>query len=141
MDRDRRERRRRQTRLERPPLSPVNHLILTVVLVLAATAAATAFLGPGYDDATPHGQVLGQLDRVARAQADFHADSGRFAEWIRTLEVEADHDVTVNILYADSTRWEAIASHQMGLTCSQSGRLGARGAVRERPVCYTEPGG
>lgn len=121
----------------RPRQSPANILILTVVGVLGITAVAAAVMGGGFDDVTPHGQVLGDLQRVADAQAMHHAEHGEFAAWMRSLNVASHPDVRVTLLHGGKTEWEAVAYHTVGLTCAQTGKL-ERGAVRtEPPACFT----
>ena len=135
----------RRRRVEAPPpqprSSPVNVLILVVIGVLGVLAATTAMLGTGFDDRTPHGRVLGDLQRVAEAQEVHHRRHARFAEWSETLALQATEGVRVTVTRGDARSWEAIASHEVGLTCIQTGRLDARGRpVRERPICYTNSG-
>jgi hypothetical protein len=94
-------------------------------------------MGGGFDDVTPHGKILGDLQRVAEAQAAHHAETGTFAAWTRSLELASNPDVRVTILRGGATQWEAVAYHPVGLSCAQVGRL-VRGAVRTDPaVCFT----
>lgn len=138
MSRRARDRRRGSGELTtRPPSSPVNLLILTIVGVLGISAAAAAMMGSGYDSVTPHGQLLGDLQRVAAAQERHHARTGRFAEWVRTLAVEGSPEIRLTILHGDHDDWEAVATHPVGLTCTQAGRF-ENGVVRlDPPACYT----
>ena len=120
-----------------PRSSPANLLILTVIGVLGMSAAVAAFMGSGFDDVTPHGQLLGDLNRVAEAQQEHYQETGAFAEWIRTLEVVPSSDVRVTMLRGGGHVWEAVADHPVGLTCTQSGRVEG-GAVRtDPPSCFT----
>lgn len=120
-----------------PRRSPANLLILTVVAVLGASAAAAAVMDTGFDDVTPHGQVLGELHRVAEAQERYHTRHGTFAGWTRTLGLEPSAGVRVTIIRGDHSGWEAVATHDVGLSCVQRGE--AEGAVlrRDRPACFT----
>ena len=140
MEERRIERRRRE---EAPPVrartSPVNLLILAVIGILGVLAAATAVVGTGFDDKTPHGRVLGDLQHVADAQELHHARYGEFAAWLEALGVEPKEDVRLILTRGDSTGWEAVATHAIGLTCVQGGRVEESGrVVRDRPTCYNE---
>lgn len=117
--------------------SPANLLILTVVAVLCATAAAAAVMGGGFDDVTPHGQVLGDLQRVADAQERHYAKHGSFAEWTETLNLASHPDVRVTLLRGGPTEWEAVAYHTIGLTCAQAGRIEGRVVRTDPPTCFT----
>jgi hypothetical protein len=108
-----------------------------VIGVLGASAIAAALLGSGMEETTPHGQVLTALQRVAAAQEDHHARTGSFADWIQSLDVESPADVRVSVTRAGATGWEATATHPIGLTCIQEGRLHQGRLVRDQPVCYT----
>jgi hypothetical protein len=121
----------------RPPSSPANFLILVVIGVLGTSAVAAALLGNGMEETTPHGQVLAALQRVAVAQEEHHARTGSFADWIQSLDVEATADVRVSVMRAGASGWEATATHPIGLTCVQEGRLQQGRLVRDPPVCYT----
>jgi hypothetical protein len=124
----------------RPPSSPANFLILVVIGVLGATALAAALLGTGLEETTPHGQVLTSLQRVAEAQEEHHRRTGTFADWTHTLDVDVPADIRVGLTRGGASGWEAMASHAIGLTCIQEGRLHKGRPVRESPVCYTTPG-
>jgi hypothetical protein len=124
----------------RPRSSPANFLILVVVGVLGATALAAALLGTGLEETTPHGQLLTSLQRVAEAQEEHHRSSGSFAEWIHTLELEVPAEVRVGLSRVDASGWEATASHPVGLTCIQEGRLKDGRPVRDTPICYSATG-
>lgn len=131
---------RRRTYTEtryQPPSSPANLLLLTVIGVLGITAAAAAFMDSGYDDVTPHGRLLGDLNRVARAQEYHYQRNGTFAEWIRTLGVEPSADVRLSITRAEPDRWEAAAFHPVGLTCTQGGTIVGNVVRTDQPVCFT----
>jgi hypothetical protein len=121
----------------RPPSSPANFLILVVIGVLGASAIAAALLGNGMEETTPHGQVLTALQRVAVAQEDHHARTGAFADWLESLDVEAAEGIQVSVTRAGAAGWEAMATHPIGLTCIQEGRLQQGRLVRDPPVCYT----
>lgn len=132
------ERRRQNHELRTQPRpSPINAVVLVVVGALGVFAAAAAVMGSGYDDVTPHGQVLGDLSRVAEAQAQHYRDTGRFAEWIQSLGVPATDGVQVTVLRGDADEWEAIARHQMGLSCVQGGHVERGVPVRVEPTCFT----
>ncbi|HUG42040.1 MAG TPA: hypothetical protein VMM12_16350 [Longimicrobiales bacterium] len=115
----------------------MNLLILTIVGVLGISAAAAAVMGNSYDDVTPHGQLLGTLQRVADAQKRHHARTGAFAQWIQTLHVEAGPDVRITLLRGDATEWDAVVRHDGGLACMRSGR--AEGVVvhTDPATCFT----
>ena len=133
-----RERRSRSSELTtRPPSSPANLLILAIISVLGVTAAAAAVMGSGFDDVTPHGQLLGDLQRVAEAQEMHYAETGAFAAWIRTLQVEMNPDVRMTFILGGGDAWEAVADHPAGLTCTQGGRA-VDGIVKtDPPACFT----
>lgn len=137
MDR-RRDRRERPSDLTiRPRSSPANLLILAILSVLGVTAVAAAVMGSGFDDVTPHGQLLGDLQRVAQAQEIHYGETGSFAGWIRTLEVEPSPDVRVTFILGGGDAWEAVADHPAGLTCTQGGRA-VNGVVKtDPPACFT----
>lgn len=138
MDERGRERRRIPSDLkQRPPSSPASLLILVVVGVLGATALTAAFFGNGLEETTPHGQVLTALQRVAEAQEQHYLEAGAFARWTHTLDVEPGSGVHVEIIRGDGVAWEAVATHPMGLTCEQAGKIERGRAVREQPACYT----
>lgn len=121
----------------KPRSSPTSLMILTVSGVLLATAAATALLGGGFSDATPHGQLLGTLDAVAESQAAHYGATGSFAAWEQTLEVETPEGVQVRIVHATRDSWEALADDPaVGLSCMQSGSWQNGRHVLEPPVCY-----
>ena len=120
-----------------PRPSPANMLILTVTAVLGATAAAAVFLGPNHESSTPHGQLLGALDRVAAAQESHYRAEGEFARWVRTLNVATPSDVEVLLMAGGSQRWEAVAHHPVGLRCSQAGVVRDGRPIREQPLCFT----
>ena len=132
------DRRTRPTELtQRPPSSPANLLLLTVIGVLGISAAAAAVMGSGFDDITPHGQLLGELQRVAEAQEAHHARAGEYAQWLQTLGIEPNPEVRLSLLHGGGDRWEAIAYHPIGLTCTQAGRVEGGVAKSEPPACYT----
>lgn len=120
----------------RPRASPASLLILGVTVVLAASAVAAALLGNGMEETTPHGQILSSLQVVADAQEAHYRETGSFAGWLHTLELEPVGDVQVSVIRATDSDWEAMASHSVGLSCVQAGRLEAGRAKREAPVCY-----
>jgi hypothetical protein len=141
MDERGRERRRIPSGLkQRPPSSPVNVLILVVVGVLGATALTAAFLGNGLEETTPHGQVLTALQRVAEAQEEHYHEAGAFARWMHSLDVEPGSGVQVEIIRGDGAGWAAVATHPMGLSCEQAGKVERGRALREQPTCYTTGG-
>ena len=121
----------------RPPKSAANVLILAVAGMLLATAAATVFLGGGMEDRTPHGQLLAALRQVADRQEAFHRENGRFAGWLRTLEMEPPDGSEVMLLEGGTERWKAVARHPVGLTCVQGGQLAGGRPVRDDPACFT----
>ena len=121
----------------KPKPSPVTMLILTVTGVLLATAAASVIMGPRHESSTPHGQLLGTLDRVAAAQEAHYRAEGEFARWARTLQVAAPADVEVLLMAGSGHRWEAVAHHPVGLRCSQAGRIQEGRPVRDQPICFT----
>lgn len=134
-----REERRRQTGdfRTKPRSSPGSLVILTVSAVLLVTAAATALLGGGFNDATPHGRLLGTLETVAEAQQEYHSSTGTFAAWERTLEIDVPEEVMVHIVHASATRWEAMVEDPaVDLSCVQRGSWDDGRHQRERPVCY-----
>lgn len=122
----------------RPPSSPANLLVLTVVGLLGMTAAAGAFMNRGFEDVTPHGQLLGELQAVAHAQERHYAENGSYAAWVRSLDVNpSSPDVRVTLLRGGQDEWEAVADHPIGLTCTQEGRVEKGVARSDRPVCFT----
>lgn len=121
----------------KPPPSPINAVVLMVVGALGMFAAAAAVMGSGYDDVTPHGQLLGDLTRVSEAQERHHRETGRFAEWTQSLEVTPTDGVRVTVLRGDAASWEAVANHEIGLTCLQSGSASGGTIVRDQPTCFT----
>ena len=133
-----RDRRNRSSELTtRPPSSPANLLILAILSVLGVTAAAAAVMGSGFDDVTPHGQLLGDLQRLAEAQEAHYAETGAFAGWIRTLGVEPSPDVRMTFVRGGGDAWEAVADHPAGLTCTRGARA-VNGVVRtDPPACFT----
>lgn len=139
MARPDRERRKNSSELvTSPPTSPANLLVLTVLGVLGATAAAGAFMGGSFEDVTPHGQLLSNLENVAEAQARHYAAHGSFAGWLRTLRVEPQgEDVRMTLMHGGTERWEAVAYHPIGLTCSREGRAVDGVPWSDRPVCFT----
>ena len=140
MTRQRDDRRRRTHELRtRAPSSPANLLIMAVVGVLGITAAAAAFMGSGYDDVTPHGQLLGDLQAVADAQVRHYEDRGQFAQWTRTLAVETSPDVRLAMVRAGADEWEAVAHHPIGLSCTQGGRVVDGVVTTDPPTCFTGP--
>lgn len=132
------ERRRGPTDLgNSPPGSPANLLLLTVIGVLGISAAAAAVMGSGFDDVTPHGQLLGELQRVAEAQEARYARSGEYAEWLPTLGIEPHPEVRLSLVHGGGDRWEAVAYHPIGLTCIQSGAVDRGAPATEPAACYT----
>jgi hypothetical protein len=125
----------------RPPSSPANLLVLAAVAVLGASAAAAAFMGGGFEDVTPHGQLLGNLQVVAEAQERHYTQHGSFAVWLRSLDVEpTDPDIRMTLTQGGADRWEAVAYHPVGLTCTREGRIVDGVPLSDRPVCFmTEP--
>ena len=122
----------------RPPSSPAGTLILAIVGVLGLSAVAAAVMGSGFEDVTPHGQLLGDLARVAEAQQKHHAETGVFAGWIESVGVEPSPEVRMRMVRAGGDAWEAVATHTVGLSCVQGGRVEG-GAVRtDPPTCYTD---
>lgn len=131
--------RRRQTGdfRTRPRSSPTSLMILTVSGVLLATAAATALFGGGFDDGTPHGQLIGTLDAVAESQEEHYAATGSFAGWEGALAVEAPEGIEIRIVHASRESWEAMADDpEVGLSCMQSGSWQGGRQIVEPPVCY-----
>lgn len=138
-EREEREERRRQAGdfRTKPRSSPGSLVILTVSAVLLVTAAATALLGGGFDSATPHGRLLGTLDAVAKAQQEYHAGTGTYAAWERTLEIDAPEQVTVHIVHSSASRWEAMVEDPtVNLSCVQRGSWEDGRHQLEKPVCY-----
>lgn len=121
----------------RPRRSPANLLILTVVAVLGATAAAAAVMGGGFDDITPHGQLMGDLEKVADAQARHFAATGSFAAWLESLDVTSHPEVHLTLLEGGGTTWEAMAYHSIGLACTQAGRVDDGVLRTDPPACFT----
>jgi hypothetical protein len=112
-------------------------VVLTVSAVLLVTAAATAILGGGFSDATPHGRLLGTLQQVAEAQQQYHGQTGRFAAWERTLGIEIPGDVKFRLIHATDRSWEAmVEDDDVGLSCVQKGSWDGERQVMEQPVCY-----
>lgn len=133
-----RDRRRNSGEFRVPPRrSAANLLVLTVVGVMAATAAATVLTGGGLEDRTPHGQLLTALRDVAERQESYREEHGRFAGWVRTLEMPSPEGVELTVLKGTETEWEAVARHPVGLTCSLLGRVEAGRLVRDEPICFT----
>ena len=135
-----RQRDRRQGSSElmtRPRSSPANLLILAIVSVLGVTAAAAAVMGSGFDDVTPHGRLLGDLQRLAEAQETHYAETGAFAGWTRTLQVESSPDVRMTLILGGGDAWEAVADHPAGLTCTQGGRAEGGVVKTDPPSCFT----
>ena len=121
----------------RPRSSPGSMVVLTVSAVLLVTAAATAILGRGYSDATPHGRLLGLLGEVAEAQQGYHRETGTYAAWERTLSIEVPGDVRFRIVHASDRSWEAmVEDDDIGLSCVQKGSWDGERQVMEQPVCY-----
>jgi hypothetical protein len=138
MDDRQRDRRRTPSDLRvKPRPSPVNLLLMVVAGVLAATAAAAALFGTGLEETTPHGQVLTALQRVADAQEDHYRDTGAFARWLHSLDTEPLGEVRVELVRGDGNGWEAMATHPVGLTCIQAGKVDRTKVRREQPLCYT----
>ncbi len=120
-----------------PRSSPGSMVVLTVSAVLLVTAAATAILGRGFSDATPHGRLLGTLGQVAEAQERYHRETGTFAAWERTLSIEIPGDVRFRLVHATDWSWEAmVEDDDVGLSCVQKGRWAGERLVVEPPVCY-----
>jgi hypothetical protein len=120
----------------RPRSSPASLLILGVTGILAASALAAALLGNASEETTPHGQVLAALQLVADAQEEHFRQTGAFALWLQTLDVTPRDGVQLGMVRATDTAWEALASHPVGLTCIQEGRVDGDRPRREAPVCY-----
>lgn len=120
-----------------PRRSPVTFLILTVAAALLGSAAAAAVLGGGIEESTPHGQLLSALRTVADHQESHREMHGRFAGWLQTLELEEPEEIQLVVVAGDVEKWEAVARHPVGLTCTLSGRVEGSRAVREEPVCFT----
>ncbi len=136
-ERERRERRRGSGALtDRPRKSPVSLLIVMVVGVVTVSAAASVLFGTGYGDETPHGKVLGTLQRVARAEEAYHASNGRFAAELGDLAVTPPDSVEV-ALTVEAGEWQAVATHPIGLSCVQSGRVARGRVVRDEAGCFT----
>lgn len=124
----------------KPPPSPASLLVVLVSGALLVTAAATAIFGGGFDDATPHGQLLGTLQTVAQAQEAHYRQNGEFAGWRNSLDVEVPAEVELTMLRGDAAAWEALAeAPDVGLSCSQSGGWSGGAPTREQPVCYRHP--
>lgn len=124
-----------------PRPSPASLVVGLVSAVLLATAAATAIFGGGFDDATPHGQLLGTLQGVAQAQEAHYRQNGEFAARRHSLDAEVPDDVRLTIIRGDGQAWEALVeAPEVGLSCSQSGSWSNGAPVREAPVCYREAG-
>jgi hypothetical protein len=122
----------------RPRQSPVNLLILTVIAGLVATTAASVIMGGGVDDGTPHGRLLGVLERVGDAQEAHHEATGRFTPWTTPLDVAVPEGLEVTVVRGDALGWEALATDRgLGLSCLQRGRWEGSGGVREPPACFT----
>lgn len=123
----------------KPRSSPASAVIVMVSGVLLATAAATAIFGGGYDDATPHGQLLGTLHAVAEAQEAHYRENGEFAIWRHSLDLDIPSDVELTALRANGDSWEVVVEAEaVGLTCSQAGSWSGRAPVRQQPVCYRD---
>jgi hypothetical protein len=141
MGQHRRERRKTPGDLRgRPPSSPANFLILVVIGVLGASGLAAALFGTGVEEVTPHGQVLTALQRVAEAQEAHHRRTGAFSDVAQTLQLTVPAEVRVGVSRGGPTDWEATASHPIGLTCIQEGRVHQGRLVRGQPLCYTSTG-
>lgn len=143
MSGSRREERRRASGdfRTKPPASPAAMMVLVVSGVLLVTAAATLLFGGGYDDATPHGRLLMALETVAEAQEAHHEETGEFAVWRQSLDLELPSDVELTLLRGGTEGWEALVETPgVGLSCMQSGEWSGNVPVRERPVCYREDG-
>lgn len=124
----------------RPRQSPANVLILVVIGVLAATAVAAALFGTGLEETTPHGQVLTSLHRLGDAQEEHFQQTGAFAEWMHTLDVEVPDGIRLDFVRANRNSWEAIAAHPAGLTCIQEGVVRNGQPRRDPPICYPTSG-
>lgn len=122
----------------RPRSSPASLLVLTVSAVLLGTAAATALLGGGgFDDATPHGRLLGTLQAVAEAQESHYEAHGRFASSPAPLGLDPVDGVEL-VLTGDQRGWNAFArSLEADLDCSQSGGARDGKPVRDEAVCFS----
>lgn len=147
----RRDGRRDQRRIERrkasgdfrtrPRESPATMLVLVVSGVLLVTAAATMLFGGGFDRATPHGRLLAALESVADAQEVYYRETGEFASWRHSLDVDLPSDVELKRIRGGERQWEALVeAPAVGLICSQSGGWLGDVPLRERPVCYREDG-
>jgi hypothetical protein len=136
----RRERRNTESQIRnRPRPSPANVLVITVIGVLGAMAVAAAVFGGGLEETTPHGQVLTSLQRVADAQEQHHRETGAFARSLSELDVTPSDGVRIDLVRGGPDAWEAIAGHPIGLTCMQGGRYDRRTALRDQPLCFTDP--
>lgn len=125
----------------KPPPSPAGVLVVLVSTVLIATAAASAILGGRFDDATPHGRLMGSLQQVAEAQETHHQRTGQFAAWPESLQVELPADVNLELLRGNADAWEALVrAPEVGLSCSQTGAWLDGSLVREQPVCFRDAG-
>jgi hypothetical protein len=136
----RQERRNRESVVRyRPRPSPANVLVLTVIGVLGAMAAAAAVFGGGLEETTPHGQVLTSLQRVAEAQEQHHRQTGAFARSLHELDITPSNGVRIDLVNGGPNAWEALAGHPIGLTCMQGGRYERGTALRDQPLCFTDP--
>lgn len=120
-----------------PRQSPATLLVLTVVAALLGSTVIAVVLGGGMEESTPHGQLLSGLQSVAERQESHHEANGRFAVWLRTLELEEPEGIELMVLTGNAERWEALARHPVGLTCSQAGSMERGRPVREEPVCFS----
>lgn len=120
----------------RPRQSPANILILVVIGVLGATAAAAVLFGTGLEETTPHGRVLTSLQRLGDAQEAHYRETGAFAEWMRSLDIDTPEGIKLDLARADRSSWEGIATHPAGLTCVQEGTAQNGQPQREPPICY-----
>lgn len=119
--------------------SPANRLVFLVMGVIAISAAASALFGDGYGTQTPHGKVLGTLQRVAGAEEEYRGRTGHFAGRLEELGAVVAESVAVVLRGShDGAGWEAVVRHPVGLTCVQSGRVERGRAIRDPPSCFTE---
>lgn len=121
----------------KPRQSPATMLVLVVSGVLLVTAAATLIFGDGFERATPHGRLLSALESVAAAQETHYRETGEFATWRHSLDLDMPEDVALTWVRGGAEEWEAqVEAPAVGLTCSQSGGWMGDAPLRERPVCY-----
>lgn len=124
-----------------PRSSPASVIVVLLSSLLLATAAATALLGGGFEDATPHGRLLGSLQKVAEAQETHHRRTGEFSAWSEALQVDLPDGASLTVLRGTAAEWEVrVRAPEVGLTCSQGGVWRNGQPVRKQPVCYRDAG-